>query len=110
FIVPSKAEIARILAKHPFLKLLTLPAGSFPGQDHAIESVGSWSFVMARPGLAEALGYRLAKAIHKGEAAIAARLPQAAETSARNTATAVADPTLLHAGVERYLREVALIT
>jgi TRAP transporter TAXI family solute receptor len=109
FIVPGKAEIARILAKHPFLKLLTLPAGSFPGQDQAIESVGSWSFVMARPGLEEGLGYRLAKAIHKGEAAIAARLPQAAETSARNTATAVADPALLHAGVQRYLREVGLL-
>ena len=109
FIVPDKAEIARILAKHPFLKLLTLPARSFPGQDHAIESVGSWSFVMARPGLEEAVGYRLAKAIHKGEAAIATRLPQAAETSARNTASAVPDPALLHAGVRRYLREVGLL-
>jgi TRAP transporter TAXI family solute receptor len=109
FIVPDKAEIALILAKHRFLKLLTLPAGSFPGQDHAIESVGSWSFVMARPGLEEALVYRLAKAIHKGEAAIAGRLPQAAETSARNTATAVADPTLLHAGVRQYLRDIGLL-
>src|SRR6516162_5498528 len=51
FIVPDKAEIALILAKHRFLKLLTLPAGSFPGQDHPLESVGSWSFVMARPDL-----------------------------------------------------------
>ena len=40
FIVPDKAEIARILAKHTFLKPLTLAAGMFPGQDKAIEFGG----------------------------------------------------------------------
>ena len=109
FIVPDRAEIARILAKHDFLKPLTLPAGSFPGQDHPLESVGSWSFVMARPDLDAAVAYRLAKAIHAGEAAIAARLPQAAETTARNTASAVGDPAQLHPGVRRYLAEIGLL-
>jgi len=109
FIVPDTAEIARILTKHQFLKRLTLAAGMFPGQDKPIESVGSWSFVLARPDLEEAAAYRLAKALHKGEASIAARLPQAAETTARNTVTAVTDPALLHPGVRRYLREAGLL-
>jgi uncharacterized protein len=109
FIVPDRAEIARILAKHEFLKPLTLPAGSFPGQDHRLDSVGSWSFVMSRPDLDEAVAYRLAKATHAGEAAIAARLPQAGETTARNTATAVVDPAQLHPGVRRYLSEIGLL-
>src|SRR5499427_4927803 len=109
FIVPDQAEIARILAKHEFLKSLTLPAGSFPGQDHPLQSVGSWSFVMSRPDLDEAVAYRLAKAGHAGEAAIAARLPQAAETTARNTASAVVDPAQLHPGVRRYLSEIGLL-
>jgi uncharacterized protein len=109
FIVPDPAEIARILAKHDFLKPLTLPAGSFPGQDHPLKSVGSWSFVLARPDLDEAVAYRLAKAINAGEAAIAARLPQAAETTARNTASAVVDPAQLHPGVRRYLGEIGLL-
>ncbi len=109
FIVPDQAEIARILAKHEFLKPLTLPAGSFPGQDHPLNSVGSWSFVMSRPGLDEAVAYRLAKAMHAGEADIAARLPQAAETTARNTASAVVDPAQLHPGVRRYLSEIGLL-
>ena len=68
FIVPAADEIARVLAKHTFLKSLTLAAGMFPGQDKAIDFVGSWSFVMARPDLDEAVAYRLAKAVHKGEA------------------------------------------
>ncbi|MBO0739915.1 MAG: TAXI family TRAP transporter solute-binding subunit [Hyphomicrobiaceae bacterium] len=109
FIVPNQSEIARILAKHEFLKPLTLPAGSFPGQDHPLKSVGSWSFVMSRPDLDEPVAYRLAKALHAGEAAIAASLPQAAETTARNTASAVVDPAQLHAGVRRYLSEIGLL-
>jgi uncharacterized protein len=109
FIVPDKAEIARILAKHKFLKPLTLAAGMFPGQDKALQSVGSWSFVMSRPDLDEAVAYRLAKALHKGEATIAAKLPQAVETTARNTASAVPDPAALHPGVRRYLREAGLL-
>jgi len=38
---PNASEIARILAKHSFLKPVAQPAGSFPGQDAAISSVGS---------------------------------------------------------------------
>ena len=64
FIAPDAEEIARILAKHSFLKPVTQAAGSFPGQDAAIPSVGSWSFVMARPALDDAVAYRLAKALH----------------------------------------------
>lgn len=109
FIVPDQSEIARILAKHTFLKPLTVPAGSFPGQSEALHSVGSWSFVMARPELEEALAYRLARALHKAEAGIAARLPQAAETTARNTVSAAPGVELLHPGVRRYLAEAGLL-
>jgi hypothetical protein len=40
---------------------LTGTAGSYPGQAAPIRSVGSWLFVMARPGLADDVGYRLAR-------------------------------------------------
>ena len=88
FIVPDAAGIKRIQAKHPTLKTLTVPAGSYPGQTEPIVSVGSWSFILARPTLPDDVAYRLARALHKGEAAIAARLPQARETTAANTAAA----------------------
>ena len=109
FIAPTPDEIERILARHAFLKRLTLPAGSYPGQDQAIASVGSWSFVLARPALDDEVAYRLARALHKGEAAFAARLPQARETTAANTAAAVSSPDLLHPGVARYLREIGAL-
>jgi hypothetical protein len=106
FIAPSAAEIARIRAKHSFLKPLTIAAGSYSGQDAAIDSVGSWSFVMARTTLADEVAYRLARALHLGEAEIARRLAQASETTAANTATAAPRSDLIHPGVARYLREI----
>jgi TRAP transporter TAXI family solute receptor len=109
FIVPDAAQAKRILEKHSLLKPLVVPAGSYPGQDAAIHSVGSWAFVIARPTLADDTAYRLARALHKGEAAIAKRLPQAKETTAANTVAAAPRTDLLHPGVQRYLREAGLL-
>jgi TRAP transporter TAXI family solute receptor len=109
FIVPDAEGRRAILAKHAFLKPLTVPAGSYPGQDAPIASLGSWSFIMARPGLPDATGHRVAKALHGAEAAIARRLPQGRETTAANTAAAAPRPELLHPGVARYLRETGVL-
>jgi TRAP transporter TAXI family solute receptor len=109
FVAPDAEEAARIRARHPFLKPLSISAGSYPGQNQAIAWVGSWSFILARPGLPDDLAYRLARALHRGERGLAARLPQAAETTAANTAAAAPDPALIHPGVQRYLREIGVM-
>ena len=109
FLVPDLDGIQRIQRKHPFLKLMLVPAGSYPGQSTELHSVGSWSFIMARPTLADEVAYRLARALHRGEAALGARLAQARETTAANTVAAVARPELLHPGVRRYLVEAGLL-
>ena len=109
FIAPSAEEIQRILAKHPFLKPVTLPANSYPGQGAAIPSVGSWSFVLARPSLPDDVAYRVARAIHRGEANLARRLPQARESTMSNTVAAAPRVDLLHPGVQRYLKEQGLL-
>jgi uncharacterized protein len=108
FIVPSTGEIKRIQARHPFLKTLTVPANTYAGQTAPIVSVGSWSFVLARPSLPDDVAYKLARALHKGEAAIAKRLAQASETTAANTAAAAPQRGLIHPGVLRYLTEIGL--
>ena len=91
-----------------FLETLTVPVGAFPGQSEPIVSVGSWSFVLARPALPEDIAYKLARAIHKAESALARRLPQAAETTAANTLAAAPSRHLIHPGVLRYLSEIGL--
>jgi len=109
FIVPDADGIKRIQARHPFLKTLTVPAGAYPGIDKPLTSVGSWSFVMTTPTLPDDVAYRLAQALHQGEASLAKRLPQAAETTSANTAAAAPRPDALHPGVLRYLRELGLM-
>jgi len=108
FIAPDVGEAARIRAKHSFLKAMTVPAGSYPGQDAAIESVGSWSFIMVRPTLDEGIAYRLARALHRGEEALGHRLAQARETTAANTAAVAPSIDLIHPGVRRYLKEIGV--
>jgi TRAP transporter TAXI family solute receptor len=106
FIAPDAAEAARVQRRHPFLKTLVVPAGSYPGQSAPITSVGSWSFILASPALSDEVAYRLARALHRGEAALAARLPQARETTLANTAAAAPRRELLHPDVLGYLGDV----
>src|SRR5437763_3819158 len=76
FIAPDTNEIARIRAKHTFLKPLTIPAGSYPNQPAAIDSLGSGSFVLTRPDLPDDMAYRLAKSLHGAESPLCKKLPQ----------------------------------
>lgn len=108
FIGPSEQEIMAILAKHPFLKRLVVPAGSFPGQPEVVPTVGTWSFILARPGLPDDVAYRFAKALHRAQPMLGQKLPQAVETTPENTRAALPRSGLLHPGVARYLEEIGL--
>jgi TRAP-type uncharacterized transport system substrate-binding protein len=74
-----------------------------------VNSVGSWSFILARPTLADDVAYRLAKALHQGHPALVKRLAQGRETTPQNTAMAAPRAELIHPGVARYLREIGAV-
>lgn len=109
FIAPSTEEIARIRAKHAFLKPLLVPAGSYPKQAEPIASLGSWSFVLTREDLPDDVAYRLAKTLHGVEAIFCKKLAQACETTASNTVAAAPKPELIHPGVMKYFREIGVV-
>ena len=108
FIAPDAGEIARIRAKHTFLKPLTVPAGSYPNQNAPIDALGSWSFVLAREDLSDDVAYRLARSLHGAESTLCKKLAQACETTAANTIAAAPSPELIHPGVLRYFREIGV--
>ena len=108
FIAPTADEIARVRARHPFLKAMTIPANSYPGQTAPIHSLGSWSFVLTRADLPDDIAYRLIRTLHASEAALCEKQPQACETTAANTLSAAPDPSLIHPGVMKYLREIGV--
>jgi TRAP transporter TAXI family solute receptor len=108
FIAPDADEIARIRARHTFLKPLTVPAGSYPNQTAPVNSLGSWSFILARESLPDDIAYRLARSLHGVESVFCKKLAQACETTAANTVAAAPNFELLHPGVLRYLREIGV--
>src|SRR5262249_26943263 len=108
FVGLSPEEVAKISAKHNFLKPITVPAGAYEGQKEPVNSGGSWSFILARLDLPEDVAYRLAKALDKGHAALVKRLDQGRETTPQNTKAAAPTATLIHPGVQKYLREIGL--
>lgn len=109
FVAPDAAEIKRIQTKHSFLKNTVMPAGSYPDQSAPISSVGSWPFVLARASLPDDVAYKLARALHKGGAALTGRVEQARESTLENTLAAAPTRDLIHSGVLRYMKEIGLI-
>jgi TRAP transporter TAXI family solute receptor len=109
FIGLSAAEAERIRSRHNFLKSITVPAGAYPGQTEPVASVGSWSFILARPTLDLDIAYRLARALDRGHGALVKRLDQGRETTPQNTLAAAPRPDQIHPGVQRYLREIGIV-
>jgi TRAP transporter TAXI family solute receptor len=108
FIGLTPDEVRQVNAKHNFLKAITVPAGSYEGQTEPVNSVGSWSFILARTDLPDDVAYRLAKALHVGHAALVKRVAQGKETTPQNTRMAAPKPEQIHPGVQKYLREIGL--
>jgi TRAP transporter TAXI family solute receptor len=110
FVGLTPDEIAKVTAKHNFLKPITVSAGAYPGQKDAVNSVGSWCYILARHDLPDDVAYRLAKAIHKGHGALVKRVDQGRETTPQSTVNAAPSAQQIHPGVQKYLREIGLMT
>lgn len=108
FVVPNPVEIERIRKKHPFLTEQTVPAGLYRGQYDPIETVGTWSFMLARPELEDAIGFRLASDLHKLERTHGLT-KHIADTTTRNTLSAITGPEVLQPGVASYYRKAGLM-
>ena len=104
----TPAQVAKVNARFPFLKPYTLAPGSYPGQTEPVLSVAAWSFILARRDLPDDVAYRLAKALHKGNKALAEKLEQGRETTPQNTRDGALTPDLIHPGVMKYLKEIGL--
>jgi len=108
FVVPTADEITRIRAKYGFMAPLSVPAGLYPGQYDAIDTIGTWSFIMARADLDDAVGRRLAMDLAKAERT-GQLTKHLAQTTAKNTLAAIPNPAVLQPGVAKYYREAGLL-
>ena len=109
FITPDDKQIDRIVAKHNFMRRIAIPAGRYPGQSDPLLTVGSWSYVLARPYLDDSVGYALAAALHKVEKAGSLFGGQLAESTVKNTLASLPRLDVLQGGAELYYREIGAI-
>jgi TRAP-type uncharacterized transport system substrate-binding protein len=108
FIAPGTEERARIQAKHPFLKTMTIPAGAYPARERP-SSPSARGASCSRDPICPTR--RCTDSPRRSMAAspkLAARLPQGHETTAANTVAAAPRPELIHPGARRYFREIGL--
>lgn len=110
FITPDKEQIDRIVGKHSFMRRIAIPPGRYPGQSDPLLTVGSWSYVLARPYLDDSVGYALAAALHKVEKAGSLFGGQLSESTVKNTLASLPRRDVLQHGVELYYREIGAIT
>ena len=110
FVTPGPEESTAIVDRYRFLHRAVVPAGRYRRQFEAIETIGSWTYLLAGPQLSEESGYTLAAALHRIEGA-SARLAGGAlaEATIANTLSALPRTGSLQPGVARYLREVSAI-
>jgi TRAP transporter TAXI family solute receptor len=108
FIAPTPEEIERIRAKYDFLKPMTVPAGLYPHQYDPIDTVGTWSFILARPGFDDAIGRQLAALLYRADRT-GALSKHLAQSTAKNTLAAIPNPKVLQPGVAKYYRELGLL-
>jgi TRAP transporter TAXI family solute receptor len=101
-------QIDAVNARFPFLLPMQIPAGSYPGQNNALKTVGSYSYLLARADLPEDIAYRLAKAIHAAQPGLAARLEQGRDTLPQNTWKAAGNAQRIHPGTLKYLVEIGV--
>ena len=108
FVVPSAEEIKTVLAKHRFLREIPVPAGLYRGQDNALKTVGTWSYLLARDGLDDEIGYRLANDLYRiQKAGTLSRL--LVESTVQNTLASLPGTDMLQPGVMRYYKEKGLL-
>jgi TRAP transporter TAXI family solute receptor len=108
FVVPSAEEIARIRVKYPFMTPLSVPAGLYPGQHAPIDTIGTWSFILARADLDDTTGRRLATDFAKAERT-GQLTKHLVQSTARNTLAAIPSQAVLQPGVVKYYRELGLL-
>ena len=102
FIAPTQDAIARMTSEDSSLTALTVPAHAFPGQDMPLHTVGSWSFVLARPGFDAQTAFRIVEALARAIPDMRAHHPQG-EDSDPTHLKGLVSPDWLNPGTARVL-------
>ncbi len=105
--VPIDGEVARkLMAECPFYTAYTIPAGTYPGQEEAVNTVTVKATLIVAADASQEDIYRLTKTIFENAQAIARENSKGAELSLENAVTGITIP--FHPGAAQYFGEMGL--
>lgn len=96
FLGPQPSQIEGILRRHPLLRAMEVPAGTYAGIDTPLPTVGSVNLILARADLPLEQARSVVSLLEAASADVARRLPQAAFGTRASTLASAAVPELLH--------------
>lgn len=102
----DRATAERVRSRHPFFKLTTIPAGTYPGQPEEVHTLGVDNLLLCRDDMSDDLVYRLTREFFEALPEIGRTLVAARLVDVDRAATT---PIPLHPGAARYYRERELL-
>ena len=99
----TEAELATILAAHPEVASLDIPAGTYAGHDYDQMSVAMWNYAIANASMPETLAYEITKLVMENHERMMQIHGAAAETVIDNVLNNSFMP--FHPGAVRYYEE-----
>lgn len=98
--------IDRLRQEYPFIRLVTIPAQTYPGQTEPIYTVGVELIYLCRGDLSEAVVYELTKVLFEALPTLAKNFSALRALDVTHAAATVIP---LHDGAARYYREIELL-
>ncbi len=107
YFVPIEGDVAqKLIAACPFYTPYTIPAGTYPGQEEAVNTVTVKATLIVTAGASDEDVYNLTKVIFENAEAIARENSKGSEFSLENATTGITVP--FHPGAARYFAEMGI--
>ena len=104
YLVPIDGDIAAaVMANCPYYTVVTIPAGTYPGQEADVQTVTVKATLIVSASADENTVYEITKAIFDNTSAIAAEHVKGAELSLENATSGMTAP--FHKGAAKYFTE-----
>ena len=104
----DKHKLATIAKKHPFMIPMTIPAGTYKGQEKDVHTMGYTMNLFVRSDLPDKVVYEVTKAIFSHHDEFAKVHPRAKKITAEG---ACKDPVIpIHPGAKKYYEEAGLLS
>ncbi|MCL4514196.1 MAG: TAXI family TRAP transporter solute-binding subunit [Firmicutes bacterium] len=105
----SDAEINAIIKKYPWYFKVTIPKGTYKGQDQDVQTVGVANILIVRDDLPEDLVYNLVKAMYENRDILINAHQAATDFKLEDGLKGITGVVDLHPGAARYFREKGIL-